>query len=50
MSSHKGNCDLGASPESTLRRWRSSGKGPPCKLEGQWAYVEEEVIEWVRAN
>ena len=38
-------------PESTLRRWRSAGKGPPCyKLEGQWAYVEEEVIEWVRAN
>jgi hypothetical protein len=38
-------------PQSTLRRWRSAGKGPPCyKLEGQWAYVEEEVIEWVRAN
>jgi hypothetical protein len=38
-------------PESTLRRWRSAGKGPPCyKLEGQWAYVEGEVIEWVRAN
>ncbi len=30
-------------PESTLRRWRSAGKGPPCyKLEGQWAYVEDE--------
>jgi hypothetical protein len=38
-------------PESTLRRWRSAGKGPPCyKLEGQWAYVENEVIEWVRAH
>ena len=36
-------------PEGTLRRWRP-GKGPPCyKLEGQWAYIEEEVIEWVRA-
>jgi hypothetical protein len=25
--------------------------GPPCyMLEGQWAYLEEEVIEWVRTN
>jgi Helix-turn-helix domain len=38
-------------PEGTLRRWRAAGKGPPCyKLEGQWAYLEEEVIEWVRTN
>jgi Helix-turn-helix domain len=38
-------------PEGTLRRWRATGKGPPCyKLEGQWGYIEDEVIEWVLAN
>jgi hypothetical protein len=38
-------------PEGTLRRWRTTGKGPPCyKLEGHWAYVEEEVLEWIHAN
>ena len=36
---------------TTLRRWRATGKGPPCyKLEGQWGYIEDEVIEWVRAH
>ena len=35
-------------PEGTLRRWRATGKGPPgYKLEGQWAYIEDEVIEWI---
>jgi len=38
-------------PEGTLRRWRATGKGPPCyKLEGQWGYIEDEVIEWIRAH
>jgi hypothetical protein len=38
-------------PEGTLRRWRATGKGPPgYKLEGQWAYIEDEVIEWILTN